>query len=134
MTIADWRGAQRNDPSISRVITYLERAYKPSFKKTTPESSDVKLLLKEWKRLELRDGVLYRKWTDRGNVTYQLVLPEHFRERALQGVHDEVGHLGFEHDLHLARARFYWPRMAKSVEEKCKKCPRCFRRKAVPHP
>lgn len=43
---------------------------------------------------------------------------------------DEVGHLGVERALHLARARFYWPRMA--IEEKCKRCERCFRRKAVP--
>uniref|UniRef100_A0A8C6M880 Gypsy retrotransposon integrase-like protein 1 n=1 Tax=Nothobranchius furzeri TaxID=105023 RepID=A0A8C6M880_NOTFU len=69
---------------------------------------------------------------DKGHEVAQLVLPECFRDRAMYGLHDEVGHLGVERVLHLARARFYWPRMAKSIEEKCRNCPRCFRRKAVP--
>lgn len=132
MTTSDWCKAQRDDPSISHVITLLERTLKPSFKEARLEPPDIRLLLREWHKLELRDGVLYRKWTDRGNLIYQLVLPEQFRERALQGVHDEVGHLGCERALHLARARFYWPRMATAVEERCKKCVRCFRRKALP--
>ena len=110
----------------------MRRAVKPSFREANLEYPDVKLLLREWKRLELRDDVLYRKWSERGNLVYQLVLPEQFRERALQGVHNDVGHLGSERALHLARARFYWPRMARDIEEKCQKCERCFRRKAVP--
>lgn len=44
---------------------------------------------------------------------YQLVLPKQIRERALPGMHDDVGHLRDERVLHLAHARFYWPRMAK---------------------
>uniref|UniRef100_A0A3B4ZHB9 Gypsy retrotransposon integrase-like protein 1 n=1 Tax=Stegastes partitus TaxID=144197 RepID=A0A3B4ZHB9_9TELE len=132
MTSSDWCQAQRQDPSISRVITFLERGLKPSFRESNLEPPDVKLLLREWRRLELTNGLLYRKWIDKGKPVYQLVRPQQFRERALQGVHDEVGHLGFERALHLARARFYWPKMAKCVEEKCKKCVRCIRRKAVP--
>ncbi|CAI5671364.1 unnamed protein product [Oreochromis niloticus] len=132
MTSSDWYKAQRDDPVVSRVITFVGRAQKPSFRETNFEAPDVRLLLKEWRRLELRDGVLYRKWTNRDNIVWQLVLPEQFREKALRGVHDEIGHLGFERALHLARARFYWPMMTKSVEEKCRQCPRCVRRKAVP--
>ena len=132
MTNSDWCNAQGSDPSISRVITFVRRAVKPSFRETNLEHPDVKLLLREWKKLELKDDVLYRKWSERGHLVYQLVLPEQFRERALQGVHNDVGHLGSERALHLARARFYWPKMARDIEEKCKKCERCFRRKAVP--
>ena len=132
MTNSDWCKAQRDDPSISRVIHWMEGVLKPSLRDTKLEPPEVKLLLREWNKFEVRDSVLYRKWNDRGNLVYQLVLPEQFRERALHGVHDEVGHLGFERALHLARARFYWPRMTIAIEEKCKKCERCFRRKAVP--
>lgn len=131
MTDADWCQAQRADPSISRVIALLEGGVRPSLRETNFEPPEVKVLLKEWKKLVLNDGVLYRKHNDNDSSVYQLVLPPPFRERALLGVHDEVGHLGFERALHLARARFYWPKMAKSVEDKCKKCPRCLRRKAA---
>ena len=76
--------------------------------------------------------MLYRKCIDHGSEVYQLVLPQQFRGRALRGIHDEVGHLGAERALSLARARFYWPKMAKAIEEKYQTCERCFRRKASP--
>lgn len=79
--ITDWCNAQNNDPSISCVIVFVRRAVKLSFRETNLEHPDVKLLLREWKKLELRDDVLYRRWSDQGNLVYQLVLPEQFRER-----------------------------------------------------
>lgn len=90
------------------------------------------MLLREWNRLELRDGILYRRSFDCGDMIYQLVLPEQYRERALQGLHYEIGNLGPEHVLSLARVRFDWPRMAESIERRCQTCERCFRRKAKP--
>ncbi|XP_061094968.1 mediator of RNA polymerase II transcription subunit 1-like [Conger conger] len=132
MTLADWQKAQTEDQYISRVIRFLASAMKPSSREVSTEHPEIKLLLRQWHKLELRNGVLYRKRNDRGRTAYQLVLPLPFRERALQGIHEEVGHLGPERALHLARVRFFWPGMAKAIEEKCKTCERCFRRKAVP--
>uniref|UniRef100_A0A3Q2XXG7 Gypsy retrotransposon integrase-like protein 1 n=1 Tax=Hippocampus comes TaxID=109280 RepID=A0A3Q2XXG7_HIPCM len=132
MTDADWRREQRVDPSIARVITLLEGGVKPGPKETNRESTDVKAMLNQWNKLELSNGVLYRKCKDKDSPVYQLVLPHQYRERALRGVHDEVGHLGFDRALHLARARFYWPKMARSIEDKCKRCPRCVMRKGIP--
>lgn len=111
MTRESWHEAQSQDPSIKEVIKLVESAQKPSFKTLSTQQPEVKLLLREWSKLELRDGILYRRCHDRGDVIHQLVLPEQHRDRALQGLHDEVGHLGAEHVLSLARARFYWPRM-----------------------
>ena len=132
MTSSDWRRAQADDPHIGQVVGHVARATKPSHIAVRSEPPEVKLLLRQWHKLELRDGVLYRKWVDHGRPLYQLVLPKQFRKRALEGVHDEVGHLGAERALHLARARFFWPGMANDIEEKCSRCERCFRRKAVP--
>lgn len=132
MTDTDWCSAQKSDPSIARVMVLLEKGVRPSPKETNLEPPDVKLLLRQWSKLELLNGVLYRKFNDHDSPVYQLVLPQLYRDRAMQGVHDEVGHLGFERALHLARARFYWPRMAQSIEDKCKKCSRCLMRKALP--
>jgi transposase InsO family protein len=132
MTREGWREAQSQDPSINRVIKLVESAQKPSFKNLSDEQPEVKLLLREWNKLELREGILYRRCFDRGDMIHQLVLPEQHKDRALQGLHDEVGHLGAERVLSLARARFYWPRMKESIEKKCQTCERCFRRKAQP--
>lgn len=132
MTRESWREAQSQDPSINRVVKLVESAQKPSFKTLSDEQPEVKLLLREWNKLELREGILYRRCFDRGDMIHQLVLPEQHKDRALQGLHDEVGHLGAERVLSLARARFYWPRMKESIEKKCQTCERCFRRKAQP--
>ena len=132
MTREGWREAQSQDPSINRVIKLVESAQKPSFKNLSDEQPEVKLLLREWNKLELREGILYRRCFDRGDMIHQLVLPEQHKDRALQGLHDEVGHLGAERVLSLARARFYWPRMKESIEKKCQTCERCFRRKTQP--
>ncbi|KAI3356510.1 hypothetical protein L3Q82_017717, partial [Scortum barcoo] len=118
MTKECWYKAQREDPSIRKVISLLDGEWKPIFKTVSTEKPEVKLLLREWNRLEL-----HRRCFD------QLVLPAQYRDRALRGLHDEVGHLGPERVLSLARARFYWPKRKESID---KKCGRCFRRKAQP--
>ena len=58
MTKYDWYKAQRDDPSISHVISCLERALKPSLRETYLEHPEVKLLLRKLQRLEHRDGFL----------------------------------------------------------------------------
>ncbi|KAK7893154.1 hypothetical protein WMY93_022306 [Mugilogobius chulae] len=116
MTNQNWYEAQRNDPSIGKVIGFVERGQKPHFKDVTAEPLEVKLLLREWDRLELIDDVLYRKCFDRGSKIHQLILPAKYRERVLTGFHDDVGHLGPERVFHLARARCYWPKMKESMK------------------
>ena len=60
----------------------------------------------------------------------QLVLPAAYREVALKGCHDEVGHLGLECMLDLMRDRFFWPRMAVQAKEHIGKCCPCLAFKA----
>lgn len=128
----DWYRFQREDPILGKVISFLEAANKPHLKHLSGEPSEVRLLFREWKKLELKDGVLYRKCLDHESEIYQLVLPQQFRDCAFKGIHDEIGHLGAERALSLARARFFWPKMAKDIEKRCQECERCFRRKANP--
>ncbi|KAL2088055.1 hypothetical protein ACEWY4_016883 [Coilia grayii] len=66
---------QREDPSIRRVISFLQGNQKLTFKETSSESLEVKLLLREWKRLQLQDRVLFWGCLDRGTEIHQLVLP-----------------------------------------------------------
>ena len=60
---------------------------------------------------------------------YQLVLPGKYRQLALNGSHNDVGHLGRDKTLNILRDRVYWPMMSADVEEWIKQCDRCIKRK-----
>ncbi len=87
-------------------------------------------MLRLMDQLVVMDGVLYRKRMNTGEPLYQLVLPQKYREVALEALHDSVGHMGVERTLDLVRTRFYWPRMSLDVEIKISTCERCIKRKA----
>ena len=63
---------------------------------------------------------------------WQLVVPKLFRERALSGCHDDVGHQGILRTLSLLRERFYWPGMQEEATQYVMHCSRCLRRKTPP--
>lgn len=131
MSAGDWQQLQWEDESLARVIQILTYELDSDTVDKCLEHPEVVSLLRERSKLVLVDRILYRKiLSQKGEEFLQIVVPNCLRERAFQGVHDETGHMGIERTLELARARFYWPKMAQYVEEKCKTCERCIRRKS----
>ncbi len=126
----DLKEKQRADPVIHEVVRQLEtgETISPSLRRELPT---LPLLLRELK-LELQNGILYRKRHEGDHFQYQLVLPESLRSMVLTHLHDEMGHLGMDLTLDLARSRFYWPRMIVDVERKIRTCPRCVCHKSLP--
>ena len=131
LTSAELMEKQRADTSIREVIHQMETGEKPppTVRKELPE---LWLILREWSRLEMLGGILYRRRQEGAQVSYQLVLPEELRPLALKSLHDDVGHMGMERTIDLVRARFYWPKMSTDVENKIRTCNRCIRRKSLP--
>lgn len=131
MSQYEWRQLQRQDVNLARMIAFMEMGVESDSIDRKQESLEVRLLLKERPKLKLINEVLYRQtFNHRGEKFNQLVIPSSHRERALEGVHDETGHMGYDRTVELARARFYWPKMSRAVDRKCKTCERCIRRKA----
>lgn len=128
---SDLRDRQLADPTIRKVVQQLETGEKvvPTLRK---ELLELPLLLREMSRLELRDGILYRKRQEDGHTTLQLVLPPTLRPLVLTSLHNNMGHMGIERALDLVRQRFFWPRMSSDVERKIHTCDWCVRRKAMP--
>ncbi len=91
------------------------------------ESPEVKLLMKEWKSLRIgEDGVLRRK----SGSNLQLVLPKKYHSLVFEKLHCDLGHLGTERvTVHLARQRFYWPKMQRDIEHYITKVCRCVQQK-----
>ena len=90
------------------------------------------LYKRERNNLTLQKGILYRQARPRESdkSLLQLVLPPAYREVALKGCHNEVGHLGLEHMLDLMRDRFFWPHMAVQAKEHIGRCRPCLAFKA----
>ena len=56
----DLISAQRTDPDISRAIYYLEKGRKPNPSERTHERPECLSYLRQWEKLQMRDGALYR--------------------------------------------------------------------------
>ena len=130
MSHQDWALEQKKDTNISRVISILKAGRRPSYRVRQREDREVQLMLRLWDQLVLRDEVLYRKRKVNGVTSYQLILPQSYRQVALEGLHDATGHMGVDRTMDLVRTRFYWPHMQADVNNKVKKCEQCVRRKA----
>ena len=59
----------------------------------------------------------------------QLILPPSHRNKAIEGCHDQVGHLGQDRVLELLRDRFYWPGMYIDVASYLNSCPQVLEKK-----
>ena len=92
--------------------------------------SDIKALIRNRKLLTLKHGVLYKRSKVDARTKHLLVVPPSHRQRAMEGCHDQVGHLGQDRVLDLLRDRFYWPGMYADVVAYINSCPRCLRRKS----
>ena len=55
----------------------------------------------------------------------QFVLPSKYRKMAIQGCHDDVGHMGIAQSVNLLQDQFYWLGMAKEMTQHVWKCMRC---------
>lgn len=123
----DWRAAQRADP----VLWYLMQQVTSGNRKLPPGApQDVFLWMKEFGKLVLQRGVLYRRLEQEdGTERLQLLLPTEYHEEALKGVHDDIGHLGRDRAITLLRDRFFWPKMGSDLARRISNCPRCLRRK-----
>ncbi|MGH0116826.1 UNVERIFIED_CONTAM: hypothetical protein FKN15_019215 [Acipenser sinensis] len=130
LTHGDLQKAQRTDPCLKGVLL-AKRLDKPAHW-VKIDHPDTKLLLREWDKLVLKGGVLYRVVKDPPQQLQQLVLPQEYREVVLKAMHDDSGHLGVDKILDQVRQRFYWPHQRKDIEIYCKNCLRCIARKTLP--
>ena len=130
MTPRDLRNAQRQDPVLERLIPFVTSQKKPS-RNQLPGGIEAQQYIRDFDHLMMKRGVLHRRVHVDGQDRYQLVLPRQSRSTALQGLHDDIGHMGRDKTLDLVRDRYYWPRMASDVEEWVRNCMRCKVSKAA---
>ena len=132
-TMLRLRTSQMADRSISHIVKQKDSGHHPEWPAIAHLDSTTKAYWAQWDSLALREGVLYHQWEspERGEETWQLVLPRALRAGVLKLLHDSPvgGHLGVSKTLGIVRARFYWNHCRRDVEEWCHKCDRCAFRK-----
>ena len=111
MSVEDWIEAQREEKGLRKVIELYEA--KKLTKSHRGEGLDMGSL-EEWglwqnkSRLVMRQGLLYRKVKRPGEniACIQFVLLPKFRKMAIQGCHDDVGHMGMATSVNLLQDQF----------------------------
>lgn len=130
---ADMQALQAVDLHIAAFRHYWERGSLPTREERNRESIEVLELIRQWKRIRQKDGVLYREvFLPPGKVrVLQVLLPAVLRQEVLEGLHDHHDHQGIERTTTLVRDRCFWPNLRSDVEQWCIRCPRCVVAKAV---
>ena len=131
LTAAEQRDAQLSDPNIARVRQLLESA-PMSQRELKAESREVAAMMRVASTLYFCNGILYKDSVLSSRRVRRLVVPFTLRQLVYQGIHDEVGHLGADRGVALARTRFYWFQMDGDIRTYCKGCMPCILRKAPP--
>ena len=117
---------QMQDQDIHKLIVWKRDNVKPSAEEARDESHITKRLLYDWTKLFLdKEGILRRK---RGNDS-QIILPKSLHSIILRELHDEMGHIGAEKVLSLARDRFFWPHMQDDIQLYVNKKCRCLKQR-----
>ena len=129
--------AQENDLDIKPILDLIkEGVKKPDWAQVSTLSARSKLLILEWDRLSLQDGVLKRLYIQPNEDIewYQLVLPRQLVDIVLPLAHDSAtsGHLAIDRTKTRLQARFWWPKQTEDVQRYIQSCLACQQRKGPP--
>ncbi len=126
-SLDELREKQEGDHVLSRVLLYVCRGKRPSRRERAKEPYKALKLLKQWDRLKLLDGILYRVRKDPVTkfTRYQFIVPDSLISEVLRGIHDEAGHQGQGRTSSLARQRFSWVGLENDTRDYVKRCQRC---------
>jgi len=100
---------QRADEVLAIIVESLERGSRPSKEQGKQHSKELSKLVRQWDKLVLQSGVLYRKALVKGQLILQLVMPRARRQELLEALHNQMGHPGRNRTAKLVNARAYWP-------------------------
>ena len=133
-TNAEWRELQKEDPDIALIWTRLVKGEEnPRWNEISEFSLATKAYWGEWHRLEMRDGVIYRKWesSDGVQVYTQVLVPAGKRKEILQQAHGErwTAHLGVKRTMARLRETHFWHDMRTDVKSWLAQCGVCNRAK-----
>ena len=134
------KSAQRMDEDIACILKLKEELQeKPQWNAIALKSRDVKILWNLWSRLEIRDGLLKRRFESSDGLTerWQVIWPKRFRTQFLEIAHGGMtgGHMSRQRTAAAVQTRAYWPTWSSDLDQFMKQCVPCSRyhRGKIPH-
>ena len=123
---------QQKDETIKRVVSWKTRE---RVEDLTYATFQLKKYGKQFNRLVLQNGVLFRKFfDDTGKIkTLQFCLPKHLWREVVYGLHNSklAGHVGIAKTVQEFRKRFYFPGFTEYLITMIKNCFTCIQTKAI---
>ena len=111
---------------VDEVVGPVHRAVltgcRPGRKEWAELSQKSKILMRNFGKLSVKNGVLLRRTVKH----VQVVLPSDFHHVVFKELHEKMGHLGVEKVVDLAQQRFYWPKMAADIQHYVRNKCRCI--------
>jgi hypothetical protein len=133
-TNEEMRDAQSNDFDLSWLCPAKELNKKPEYAVVSPLSKAAKVYYMEWDRIEVKEGLLYRRWeSDNGReIRWQLIIPEEYKNVVLEELHSvkTAAHFGVNKTRKKVNERFYWYGLSADIRSWIRKCDICARRKS----
>ena len=119
--------AQANDPSMSCILDSKKKGIgRPDWSAMSTKSSVEKFYWRMWNQLELKHGVLCRRWeSDQGDdIEWHTVLPESLHKEVIEELHGgkSSGHLGVKKTRAKVRMRLYWVGMEADIRAVVRTC------------
>lgn len=119
--------------NVGPILVAKEEGSRPPWQTISNKSASLNTLWRQWDRLSIVSGILYRRWEDDDCISSwnQLIVPNLLQQEVLHYHHDipSAGHLGTEKTLERLEQGFYWPSMKDCVIDYCLSCDNCAARK-----
>ncbi|VDI15019.1 Hypothetical predicted protein [Mytilus galloprovincialis] len=120
--------------TLKIVTKWVETDERPDYKDISDKGFFLRSLWNQWNNLELRDGLIYRRFEDPATkiVKMQAIIPLSERKKVLQFSHDDKcsAHLGIHKTLAKIRQSYYWPGLQNDVRTYINGCDKCAKRKS----
>ena len=135
ITLEVIRKHQMEDDTMAPILQWKEQKKpRPEWDTISNQSPHLKTYLAQWDLMEVRDGILVRRWEsdDGKSVHFLTVLPQGLRKSVLKELHgvNTAGHLGVKKTTGKVKERFYWVGYHADVRSFLRQCELCARRKS----
>ena len=130
------RSLQLSDKDLAQILKWKQSGQRPFGPVVCRSSPVTRHYWNQWDTLEVRDGILYRRYTkqDCSGSYIQFLVPASLRKEILKLMHDSPisGHLGKKKTCARVLQHFYWYGIRDDVQNWIRQCDTCGSIKAPP--